>query len=136
MQFKICALASMLLLTGCTAGADFQSSKNAAEHFHQLLNAQQFSAIYDEGTPDFQRATSKDRLSQFLAAVHRKLGDVTQSSAQGTNINFGSAGEIVTLNYASRFERGEASENFAFRLENGTPKLLGYHINSDALVIN
>jgi hypothetical protein len=46
----------------------------------------------------------------------------------------GTAGHTVRLTYQSQFAKGLATEQFAWRIEHGTPVLLGYHVNSPLLV--
>ena len=37
--------------------------------------------------------------------------------------------------YKTQFSRGEAMEQFVYQIENGTARLVGYNINSVALVV-
>jgi hypothetical protein len=43
-------------------------------------------------------------------------------------------GQTVRLTYQSQFAKGGATEQFAWRIEQGAPILLGYHVSSPLLV--
>lgn len=45
----------------------------------------------------------------------------------------GMGGHSVRLRYDSRFAKGGAVEEFAWRIERGRPVLLGYHVQSPLL---
>ncbi len=46
------------------------------------------------------------------------------------------SGHYVAISYAAKYERGEAVENFVFAIADGKAGLAGYHVNSDALILN
>jgi hypothetical protein len=125
-----------LLLVGCSAGADTQSAERAAVQFHQLLNAGDASTIYDTSADAFKRAEPKAHFAVFLAAVHRKLGDASDSKPQNTNVNYTTNGQFITLVYNTKFSSGTGAETFVYSMDGGAPKLVGYHINSEALILN
>ena len=45
-------------------------------------------------------------------------------------------GHFVTVNYAATYARGAAEESFVYRIDDGHAALAGYHVNSDALILN
>ena len=55
---------------------------------------------------------------------------------QQWNFNENLKGNFVTLGYKTHFQRGEASEVFVWRQNNGSATLTGYNINSLELIIN
>ena len=57
------------------------------------------------------------------------------SSQKGWNVNVGTAGKFITLNYSTAFAEGEASEQFVYRVADGQALLAGYHVNSKALIL-
>ena len=127
---------SPLLLAGCSASANIDAAKAGVQRFHDMLNASQFQAVYDQSDAAMQAASSKDRLIQFLSAVHRKLGAAGKSTLQNWNVNYTPTGQFVTLTYQTTFASGPGDENFIYKIDGGAAKLVGYHINSDALITN
>ena len=130
------ALAFGLALAACSSPADIRSAQAAVGQFHQALNAGGFDAIYDQSAPAMKAATPRDKFVKFLAAVHRKLGVAGATADQGFNVNYSTSGQFVTLTYATTYANGPAQESFVFRLDHGAASLVGYHINSDALIMN
>jgi hypothetical protein len=125
-----------LMVAGCSAGNDVPVAQQAITIFHHQLDAGQFAAIYNGSSADMKSASGGGDLTQLLAAVHRKLGAFQSGSAIGWNDNYGTGGHFVTINYSAKYARGDASENFVYRLSNDKAALAGYHIASNALVIN
>jgi outer membrane murein-binding lipoprotein Lpp len=136
MGSKWLALLSPLLLAGCSASANIDSAKAGVQQFHSMMNASQFQAVYDQSDAAMKQATPADRMFKFLSAVHRKLGAAGPSSLQNWYVNYTTSGQFVTLNYKTTFASGFGDENFIYRVDNGVAKLVGYHINSDALITN
>jgi hypothetical protein len=46
------------------------------------------------------------------------------------------SGTHVVLVYKTTYTRGETEEQFVFQIQNGAATFVGYHVNSNALVIN
>jgi len=136
MRKAIIASALGLLMAGCSSMKDVQASEQQVTRFHQMLDAGQFDAIYQASSSDMKNSDPADKFEAFLGAVHRKLGAVTATKLNGFNVNYTTGGSFATLNYGTTFAGGSATEQFVYRLGNGTPQLAGYHINSDALVLN
>ena len=57
------------------------------------------------------------------------------TTLQTWNVMQGPGGQSVTLIYKTAYEKGEASEQFVYRLHGKVAKLVGYHVNSNALII-
>jgi hypothetical protein len=69
-----------------------------------------------------------------MKALDQKLGPWTSAAEPGWNVTRGTAGQVVSLTYQSQFAKGPVSEQFTWRIENGEPVLLGYHVNSSLLI--
>jgi hypothetical protein len=129
-------LLSLAFLSSCGSSENLQIAANAVEQFHSQLNAEQYQQLYAGADEGFQRATKQEDLVALLQAIHAKLGRV--QSSQRTNFQVGVStgqGTTVSLVYNSTFERGPGTEQFLFHMRNGQAALLGYHINSNALVV-
>jgi hypothetical protein len=127
---------SPVLLVGCSASANIDAAKAGVQQFHDLLNTSQFEAVYDQSDQAMKQTASADRLVKLLSAVHRKLGAAGDSALQNWNVNHTTSGQFVTLNYKTTFAGGAGDENFVYRMDGGRAKLAGYHIVSDALILN
>lgn len=130
------ALFAILMLAGCSATADISGAEKGIVKFHRQLDAGEFDAIYDDASKDMKRATHPKQFVPVLEAVHRKLGKFKKGKVVGWNVNYTTGGNLVSLGYEAEYERGEAMENFVFRMDGKTALLAGYHINSTALIIN
>ncbi|MGC1305254.1 MAG: DUF4019 domain-containing protein [Caulobacteraceae bacterium] len=125
------------LLAGCSAGRDTTATTQAVDGFHRMLDAEQFDQIYSASSDDLKHASTQARFTQFLAAVHRKLGPTRQTKQSGWNDNYATGGHFMTIRFDTTFASGQGSETFVYRLNDGvSPQLVGYHISSDALVLN
>ena len=71
----------------------------------------------------------------LLQAVHKKLGNLRSTVPQGWNVNYQTSGTFVTLGYATHYAEGDASEQFVYRIKDGKALLVGYNINSNALIL-
>lgn len=130
------AVALMVPLIACSMSADAERAEQAVTGFHQMLDAAEFETIYDASADDLKKATTREKFIAFLAAVHRKLGGTRSAKQQGWNVNYHTSGTFVTLTYATSYERGEAVEQFVYRVRAEHALLAGYHINSEALILN
>jgi hypothetical protein len=123
------------LLSGCSMKEDMAAGDKGIAAFHQALDAGQFQQVWAQSAPDMKAATAQDRLTALLDAVHRKLGRFRSGSQTGFNDNVSGAGHMLTVAYQAQYEKGAASEQFVFRIDGGRALLAGYHINSDALIL-
>ena len=128
-------LAALLIaLAGCSMSADSKLAEQAVVRFHEMLDAEQFDAIYDQSSDGMKSSVTKERLVSLLQAVHKKLGVTRASDLQGWNVNYQTSGSFVTLTYATTYAQDKAEEKFVYRLEGEKALLAGYHIESDALI--
>ena len=128
--------ALILLAAGCSASDGMELAEQAVPRFHKMLDAGQFDEIYAESASDLKKATTREDFVALLDAVHRKLGPKKTSTRQGWKVDYNTSGSFVTLSYATTYTQGEAVEQFVYRLHDNKASLVGYHINSNALIIN
>jgi len=136
MQRVLLATVALSFLAACLPGDDLPLAQTQVAMFHDKLNAGAFAAIYQGAGPDMKAASAQADFVQLLSAVHRKLGAFQSASAGGWNDNATTSGHFLTLNFAAKFERGSAQENFVYRIDGGHALLAGYHITSNALIID
>ena len=125
-----------LALAGCSFGADVPVAEKAIAAFHTQLDAAQFGPIYAQSADEMKKDTTQAQLADFLAAVHRKLGPFKSGKSIGWNDNVNTGGHYVTINYQATYERGPATESFVYRIDDGKAALVGYHVNSNVLIMN
>lgn len=124
-----------LVLSACSMSADTELAEKAVPRFHESLSAEQFESIYTEASEELKQASTKESFVSLLGGVRKKLGVVKSSTIQSWNVQYHTSGTFVTLNYATVYAEGEASERFVYRLKEEQALLAGYHINSNALVL-
>ena len=135
MRGRAAAAGLALILAGCSAGKDLAAAQQAVTTFHQQMNAAAFDAIYDASSADWQKATARAASAQFLGAVHTKLGNFVSGNTVGWAENVNTNGTFMTLNYQSKYAGGDAAEHFLYRIDGGKLQLVGYNINSNALIL-
>jgi hypothetical protein len=122
-----------LLLTSCSAPADIGLASAAGRKFHDHFNQQEFGAIYAEADPKFRAAVKPDDLTRLLTRVHNQLGNVTDSTRTGLNVNYKFGGSTITLTYSTKFQLGEGQEQFVWLKSGDGLRLINYNIKSLAL---
>src|SRR4051794_11601009 len=101
------ALSVSLFSSGC--GGVFKGKKAAEQSvadFHKLYDEGKFAEIYSAGHSKFKNATTQKQFLEFMSAVHRKLGKVTQSTQAGFNVRTFNLTTTVVLNQTTTFEQG------------------------------
>ncbi|MGA8618600.1 MAG: hypothetical protein WB660_08810 [Candidatus Sulfotelmatobacter sp.] len=126
-------LTRCFLMLACSPSKAKEEAESAVTKFHSRLDAEQYHDIYVQSSPEFQKSGSEAEITEFLAAVHRKLGRVRRSDERGFNLNFNTSGSTVTLSYNSQFANGTATEQFVWRAGDH-PSLINYRIDSPVLV--
>ena len=129
-------MVAMVVLAGCSASADTTVAEHAVDAFHNMLDAGQFEALYVGSAEDLQKVTTQQNFVALLGAIHKKLGNVKATTRQTWNVNYHTSGTFVTLNYSTTYVSGDAAEQFVYRMQDGKALLVGYHVNSNALVVN
>jgi hypothetical protein len=133
---KVSMILALTVLSACASGKNVQNAAQSVEQFHSQLNTEQYQAIYAAADDGLHKATNEADFVAFVQAVHKKLGNVQTS--QRTNFQVGVStgqGTVVTLVYNTTFEQGSGTEQFLWHMRDNQPVLLGYHINSNALVL-
>jgi hypothetical protein len=132
---KIGAAIGAALLGACSVGSDVPAATAAADSFHKQLNAGQYQAIYDSSDRLMKNTGPAKDFVDLLTAVHRKLGDFKSAETPGWNDQVTTNGHFVKLIYQSKYEQGTAEETFDFRIDGQSATLVGYHVNSQVLIL-
>ena len=128
------ALTLLALLAGCNPSADTKSAEEGVMSFHQSLDGGRFDQIYTNTGPEFKSVTTREDFTRLLAAIHGKLGNFRSGKTVGWNDNVNTGGHFVTLTREAQYDRGSAQEEFVFNIVGGKTVMIGYHINSNALI--
>lgn len=122
-----------IFLPGCGAPEDIGAASGASKRFHDEFNQQNYAAIYQEADPKFREAVQQDGLAKLLTKVHDKLGNVTDATRTGFNVNYNVGGSTITMTYSTKFQQGEGQEQFVWLKSGGGVRLLNYNVRSAAL---
>jgi hypothetical protein len=106
----------------------------ASQEFRTRVTARAYGAIVQSATPEFQTATTEADFARVMEALKQRLGGWQSSEPPAWRVLAGLTGRTVTLVYSSHFERGTATEEFVWRIQQGQPRLAGYHVKSAAPV--
>jgi Protein of unknown function (DUF3887) len=136
MRRAFTVIAGALALCACSIGESIPKAESAITDFHKKIDAAQFDAIYQGASGDMKNSTTQKSLVDLLSAVGRKLGKFQSGKTVGWNESRNTNGHFVTLNYSATYERGTADENFVYRINGDRVLLAGYHVNSNALIVN
>jgi hypothetical protein len=132
-SWRLFIFISVLLMGGCGSGDDLRIAREGAAHVHAQMDNEQFANTYSQADDAFRAATKRQDFLDFISAVHRKLGKVQNVSHGGYFVNFSTSGTQLRLNYHTKFEQGDAQEEFIWKIKGKQAALAGYHINSNAL---
>jgi len=124
-----------LLFAGCGTGDNIRLAENGVTRVHAQMDNGQFLDIYTQAYDGFRSATKQQDFLDFVGAVHRKLGKVQTATRGSYFVNFTTSGTRVRLNYQTKFEGGDAQEEFVWKIKGQDAALVGYHINSTALIL-
>jgi len=138
MHRRLCVsvcLSASLFIVACGAQKDLAAADTAVARFHQQLDSQDYVTLYVQADQKFRDATKQDDFVALMTAVHKKLGRVGNVARKGFFVNYNTSGSQIRVNYATKFGEGDAEEQFVWSKNGDNLALLGYHINSNALIV-
>lgn len=118
------------------ATAELAASEKAIAAFHADANTGNFDDIYFESGDEMQNTADIADFEEFLTVVQKKLGKAGKSTQEGWRINYVNGMSMTVLNMKTIYEKGEAMETFTFKSSPKGPVLVGYNIQSNALIMN
>jgi hypothetical protein len=119
----------------CSSKQNLAEANLAAEKFHAQFNAGDYAGIHAAADAAFQKSMSEADFITFMDAIHRKLGDHQSSAFGGFRAVTGTGGTRISQACSSEFAKGKAKETFTWLISNSHATLMGYNINSRALII-
>ena len=127
-------LAAVVLLSACSGGEDLTAADAQIKTFHSELNSGDFQRIYADSAQGWKNVSSSADTIQLFTGVHNKLGAFLTGNKVGWRVNYTTGGTFVIVQYASKFQKGEAQETFTFQHSGNATQLVGYNVNSRALI--
>lgn len=124
-----------LILTGCNPVKSTAEAGKAAAEFHALFDAENFEQIFDTAHADFKASKPKVDTINFLRLVREKLGPVKSTNRTGWQAKSFNLKTNVVLTFDTDFKNGRGVETFTYRIADGSATLLGWHVNSNALIV-
>jgi hypothetical protein len=127
-----------LVMFACGCGGMIKGKKAAEQgvaDFHTLYNDGKMAEIYSGGHSKFKSATTEKKFLEFIGAVQRKLGKVTQTTQVNFNVRSFNLTTTVVLKQNTTFEMGTGTETFTFQMDGEKAVLVGYNINSQDLIL-
>ena len=135
----VAVLSAAMITEGCAScAAGMIVGREAGEagttQFHKDWNDAKWDNIVKYCDPQMFESTPEPKLRKFFSAVHDKLGKQV-SATQGTwRANASTSGNYYIVEYQTKFEKGDATERFVWRIHGTQAKLAGWNVNSDALL--
>jgi hypothetical protein len=127
-------LIGLLALSSCSSASDLAAVTKAIDAFHSELNAGNFDQVYADSAPDWKQSTAKAQTVQLFTSLKGKLGNFISATQTGWHVNYGTGGTMVTVVDDSKFQKAKGTEVFTYRVSGSTAQLVGYNINSPALL--
>jgi hypothetical protein len=116
-------------------GVGKEAAEKSVADIHKLYNDDKLAEIYSAGHSKLKNATTEKQFVEFVGAVQRKLGKVTQTSNAGFNVRTFNLTTTVVLSQSTTFEQGTGTETFTFQMDGDKAVLVGYNINSKDLIL-
>ncbi len=98
---------------------------------HTRMNQKDWDGIYGDADAVYQAEMSSSESQALFSAISRKLGQVTHTSQQTTNITVNNSGSYLTAEFETQFAEDEhATETIVWRSLGGAYHLHSYNIKS------
>ena len=124
-----------LITVSCNPLKSTAEAEKAAAEFHALFDANDYEKIFDSAHADFKAAQPKSDTIDFLRSVREKLGTIKTSNRTGWQANSLNMKTNVVLTFETEYENGKGIETFTYQIADGNTTLIGWYVNSKALVV-
>ena len=106
-----------LASAACTSGAE-RAAADKVKVFHERADAGRLAEIRQEYQPGITG------WEKWMQQRQQQLGHLKRTSCE--RVEDIARWGLLTMWYNSEFERGQALEEFSFKVEDGNPRLTGY----------
>ena len=139
MKLLTSAILAVSLLTTSTAFAqgdkDVAEARAATEHWMKLMDTEEYSAAWNNGSGGMRKEISKFTWSMIANAMHLPLGDFKSRTFKAAHIKQGTAGkpDSVSFDYVAHYTKSpNVTETVTVIHEaDGVWRVSGYTINND-----
>jgi hypothetical protein len=128
------AVAALVVASGCSKSR--QLAESATQDFRARCARKAYVEVYAGSAPEFRTTASQVMFVKAMETMAHKLGAWHSAQPLGFSVVDGTEGHTVSLRYQSQFANGEATERVVWRIDDGRPLLVGYHIDSQLLAFN
>ena len=136
MKRLLMTLAALVALAACSDTVHgIEYAEPAVAQFRDMMRAGQFERIYDSTAPEFRNATPRTDGVALFSAIDCKLGKLEHADKISWNVNTRNMTTLVVLVYRSKYHDGEANETFTIKVDDGKGAIIGYNIDSLAMLI-
>jgi len=106
---------------------DKKRTAEQIDEFHARMNLSRFDQIYDDADPAFRASLKREQWSKHMQETQDRYGAFKNAAPPKVNVVMGAPVQIRAV-YTSNFDKGDATELFAFAREGHKLQLLAYGI--------
>lgn len=128
------AALGLLLLAGCFFAQGTDEAQEAVDRFRADYASGDYAGLYRATADEFRDTTDEAQFSAIMTTIEQRLGAVEEANQTGWNNQYNNGRQTVTLNYETSYAGGEADETFIVLIEDDVASILGFNINSAALL--
>lgn len=107
-------------------------AQTAADEFHRRLGDKEDEQILANAAPEFRNAIGTEPAALF-ARIRTKLGIPHDSRPMNVQARHMQSGNFIIGRFITKFDEGDAQENFMWRIQNGNLYLVKYSIESSLM---
>jgi len=125
---------ALLPALACAPASDEEAAADAATKWLSLIDAESYSASWDQAAPPLQGAVTKEDWGQAIGALRSSLGkmisrELTTAEAR-TSLPGAPDGRYVVIQFETSFEQKESAiETVTPMYEDGKWRVSGYFVN-------
>jgi hypothetical protein len=126
-----------LFLNGCFAYAPGggEEALKLETAFHQQMARGDLAGIYDNADDRYKKAADRAKSDALFSSIARKLGAPLDCKQGNSKMTVGTFGTTIVSECTTTFSKDATGvETFTWSKSGDTYRLIGYHINSDALI--
>lgn len=102
------------------------STWHAADDFHASMMAHEDGRASVDTAPEYYRAVGAEERRAYFGRIRSTLGKPLSSSAVSVHVSHMQAGTFLYGRFQTKFERGDALEDFSWRVDQGRVYLMAY----------
>ncbi len=124
-----CFFALSLSVISCSPLRARNTATESVEEFRLAWRRTNYKDIYTRADQAFKERVTEREFVVFGQSTREKLGDLRSSKLVEDHVNFTATGTFVVLVYDTEYANGNASEQFAWRINGNQSLLYNYTLN-------